>query len=151
MQRYTYQRRRWMVAGISAGSLAEVIELQKEAFTQCLANLGPLSVPLALQSCVRAGPLQLTEIISWALWASSFVWEHTSDLQKLAFTQAMKKQGLRKKVCDYGLWNYSRHPNYFGEWMVWVALALASLPSLRQFLKENARCDGPASESKRTS
>jgi len=87
---------------------AQVIEIQKEAFTQCLANIGPLSVPLALQSCVDAGPFQLWEGCSWALWASAFVLEHKSDLQKMAFGQAMKKQGLRKQVCDWGLWNYSR-------------------------------------------
>jgi steroid 5-alpha reductase family enzyme len=29
-----------------------------------------------------------------------------------------------------GLWRYSRHPNYFGEWMVWNGLILMALPSL---------------------
>jgi steroid 5-alpha reductase family enzyme len=28
-----------------------------------------------------------------------------------------------------GLWRYSRHPNYFAEWMVWTALVIASIPS----------------------
>lgn len=135
MQRYMYQRQRWAAVGIKAGTLAEVIEIQKEAFTQCLANLGPLSVPLALQSTGNAGPMNLVECAGWCLWCSSFVWEHTSDLQKAAFGQAMKKQGLRGKVCDFGFWNYTRHPNYFGEWMVWVALTLASLPSLQAYLK----------------
>ena len=37
--------------------------------------------------------------------------------------------GRRGAVCDVGLWQYCRHPNYFGEWMVWNSLALASLPS----------------------
>lgn len=147
MQRYSYQRLRWSSVGISQGSFAEVVEMQKEAFTQCLANLGPLSVPLALQTSIRAGPLQLGEVLSWTLWVSSFIWEHMSDLQKVAFAQAMKKQGLRKKVCDYGFWKYSRHPNYFGEWMVWVALALASLPSLKHFLAREATPDGQKKES----
>jgi len=31
------------------------------------------------------------------------------------------------RVCDQGLWRYSRHPNYFFEFLVWVGLAIASL------------------------
>lgn len=146
MQRYTYQRRRWAAAGIAAGSWGEVVELQKEAFTQCLANLGPLSVPLALQSCIKVGSPQFLDSFAWLLWVASFVWEHTSDLQKVAFGRAMRKKGLRRKVCDFGFWNYSRHPNYFGEWMVWVSLTLASLPSLLQFLKDTAGTEGQAAQ-----
>ena len=134
MQRYRYQRIRWAAHGIVEGSLAEKIEVQKEAFTQCLANLGPLSVPMALQSCVDPGPMTLADAVGWALWAASFVFEHTADLQKLAFGLNMKRQGLRKQVCNVGLWRHSRHPNYFGEWMVWVALAIASLPALQKLV-----------------
>lgn len=146
MQRYTFQRLRWAAAGITAGSLAEAVELQKEAFTQCLANLGPLAVPLALQSSIKVGQPQVLDALAWLLWVGFFVWEHTSDLQKVAFGQAMKKQGLRGKVCRSGLWNYSRHPNYFGEWMVWVSLTLASLPAWRCFLKDTAGKTGQQGE-----
>lgn len=33
------------------------------------------------------------------------------------------------KLCRQGLWNRSRHPNYFFEWLVWVGIALFALPS----------------------
>ena len=109
LQRYKYQRLRWSAAGIAAGSLAETVEIQKEGVTQALANLGPLAVPLALQSCVTDVPLQLTDWLGWGIWAGSFVWEHTADIQKLSFGRAMRAKGLRKQVCDWGLWNYTRH------------------------------------------
>jgi len=41
--------------------------------------------------------------------------------------------GIRNQTCDVGLWKYSRHPNYFFEWCVWVSLTLFSLPSLVAF------------------
>jgi steroid 5-alpha reductase family enzyme len=34
------------------------------------------------------------------------------------------------RVCNLGLWRYSRHPNYFAEWMVWNGLVIAAVPSL---------------------
>jgi steroid 5-alpha reductase family enzyme len=41
----------------------------------------------------------------------------------------MKQQGKKNQVCNVGLWRYSRHPNYFAEWLVWTALVVASVPS----------------------
>jgi len=92
---------------------------------------------MALQSCVDpGGALAWADVVGWSLWAASFVFEHTSDLQKVGFGLEMKRQGRRKEVCNTGLWNFSRHPNYFGEWMVWVALALASLPAFQKLIRK---------------
>jgi len=41
----------------------------------------------------------------------------------------MKRLGQKNQVCNVGLWRYSRHPNYFAEWMVWNGLIIASIPS----------------------
>ena len=35
-----------------------------------------------------------------------------------------------RRTCDVGLWRYSRHPNYFFEWLAWHGLILVALPSL---------------------
>ena len=43
--------------------------------------------------------------------------EAIADHQMAAFR---KKHNDRKRVCDVGLWRYSRHPNYFFESMIWV-------------------------------
>ena len=41
----------------------------------------------------------------------------------------MKSTGNHLQVCNVGLWKYSRHPNYFSEWMVWNGLIIAAIPS----------------------
>jgi steroid 5-alpha reductase family enzyme len=44
--------------------------------------------------------------------------------------QHFKKQaGNKGRVCQYGLWNYSRHPNYFFQFSIWVSVFLFALPS----------------------
>ena len=53
----------------------------------------------------------------------------TCSLRDDDFSRQCKKAGTRGGVCDIGLWQYCRHPNYFGEWMVWNSLVLASVPS----------------------
>jgi steroid 5-alpha reductase family enzyme len=51
-----------------------------------------------------------------------------ADLQKSRFTGGYGNTGTG--ICDVGLWRYSRHPNYFGQWVQWVALVGLALPSL---------------------
>ena len=52
--------------------------------------------------------------------------ETIADAQLAAFK---KDPGNRGKVCERGLWAWSRHPNYFGEWLVWVGFFLMSYNS----------------------
>jgi steroid 5-alpha reductase family enzyme len=67
--------------------------------------------------------------IEWAgviLWAISVSGERIADNQLSNFKKDPANKG---KVCSQGLWNYSRHPNYFFQWMMWMsylAFALAS-------------------------
>jgi steroid 5-alpha reductase family enzyme len=42
----------------------------------------------------------------------------------------IKQETNNRALCNVGLWRYSRHPNYFFEWMVWNSLIIISLPSL---------------------
>jgi steroid 5-alpha reductase family enzyme len=55
--------------------------------------------------------------------------ESVADFQKLGFLKRMKKTGMRNQVCNIGLWKYTRHPNYFAEWMVWNGLIIMAIPS----------------------
>lgn len=50
------------------------------------------------------------------LWLAGFLFEAIADAQLLAF---QRDPGSRGRVLDSGLWRYSRHPNYFGESLLW--------------------------------
>lgn len=52
------------------------------------------------------------------------VGESLADLQLLRFSRNPDNKG---QVMNHGLWHYSRHPNYFFEWLVWLGLACMSL------------------------
>lgn len=131
LPRYLYQRLRWARHGIEEGTIRYVLEMQKEIFVQCLCNMGTLCLPMMLQAYgPLKGPLTTIEVFGWILWVVSLVFEHTADKQKKRFARDCKKAGVKNAVCDVGLWRFSRHPNYFGEWMVWNSLVITSLPSL---------------------
>jgi len=60
------------------------------------------------------------------LWVIAFVGESLADHALSAFK---KDPANRGKVLDTGLWAYSRHPNYFFEWLQWTAWLLFALGS----------------------
>jgi len=60
-------------------------------------------------------------LIGLALWAIGFVVEAVSDWQLLAFKRDPANRG---RVLDTGLWGRSRHPNYFGEAVLWWGIGL---------------------------
>lgn len=68
--------------------------------------------------------LAITGVIIWAI---GLVCETVADLQKLAFNN---NPANKNKWIDTGIWHYSRHPNYFGEILVWVGVYLFTLASL---------------------
>ena len=58
------------------------------------------------------------------------MFEHSADKQKKNFIKSCAEKKLSGEVCDVGLWSYCRHPNYFGEWMVWNSLIITSIPAM---------------------
>lgn len=77
---------------------------------------------------------QNTETISWlgatgiALWLIGFTLEAVADHQKRVFKATQATTGHR--FIHSGLWAYSRHPNYFGEILLWIGVSLVALPVL---------------------
>ncbi len=67
-----------------------------------------------------------TILINTALFG--LLYEVIADLQLNAFAQRLHQAGQHQtQVLRSGLWKYSRHPNYFGEWVFWLALSLLAL------------------------
>ncbi len=123
--RYEYQKLRWQREGKTNVPLA----MQVEASVQGLANASYLAFPALIIGSNPTASVSVFEVIGLAMWVAAFAMESIADLQKLAFLRDMKKRGETNQVFNVGLWRYSRHPNYFAEWLVWTALVVASLPS----------------------
>ena len=123
--RYEYQKIRWEKSNKTNIGLA----MQVEALSQGLANASFLAIPIFLMSVSPSTQLSTLEIIGFTIFVLSIVFETVADYQKLKFLRKMKRQNKKNMVCDIGLWKYTRHPNYFAEWMVWNGLIIASIPS----------------------
>jgi steroid 5-alpha reductase family enzyme len=126
LSRYSYQRRRWNKAGYKNLNLS----LQYEIMIQCFANITFLAIPAILMANNSTNSIAISELIGVGLWATWFVLEHISDLQKQQFLKKAFLEKKKKQVCNVGFWKYTRHPNYFSEWMVWNAMIISSLSSL---------------------
>lgn len=68
----------------------------------------------------------LFDFAGLALWLVGWSGEALADRQLAAFK---REPGSAGAVCDRGLWAWSRHPNYFFEWLMWCAFILPGLPS----------------------
>lgn len=123
--RYQYQRRRWDRAGKTNVALA----MQIDALAQGLANASFLSIPAFIIAWNPSTEISIFEIIGLIIWGLAFIMEAAADAQKLKFLRNMSSLGKKNMVCNVGLWKYTRHPNYFAEWMVWNALIIGAIPS----------------------
>tara|TARA_B000000441_G_scaffold122925_1_gene99050 strand:+ start:624 stop:1490 length:867 start_codon:yes stop_codon:yes gene_type:complete len=84
-----------------------------------------LGATLAVLGDGKAQPLGFVEICGLLLWSTGFIIEALSDSQKKKFRESGNETFIRT-----GLWSRSRHPNYFGEIVLWTGLTIAALPSL---------------------
>jgi steroid 5-alpha reductase family enzyme len=80
-----------------------------------------LSVPFLLAAQNAAPGWHPRELLGLVLWLLALGGEALADAQLARFKRDPRQRG---RVCDVGLWRLSRHPNYFFEWLVWVAFAL---------------------------
>ncbi|MEZ4415284.1 MAG: DUF1295 domain-containing protein [Gemmatimonadota bacterium] len=115
--RYRSMRERWG-ARFPWVSLLTVFWLQA-------AVLWLVSFPLyQAQRGYSRAPLGVLDLIGLVVWATGFLFEAVADRQLARFRRDPANAGT---VLDRGLWRYSRHPNYFGDALVWWGFALIGL------------------------
>jgi steroid 5-alpha reductase family enzyme len=107
--RYAAMRRRWG-KDFAVASLVTVFALQGT-----IAWIVSLPVQVAVSS--RLPPaLTALDYAGLAVWSAGFAIETIADYQLAGFKADQRNEGL---LMDRGLWRYSRHPNYFGDCVVW--------------------------------
>jgi steroid 5-alpha reductase family enzyme len=72
--------------------------------------------------------LSIFALVGFLVWAFGFGFEVISDSQKSKFKDDPANKG---KFINTGLWSWSRHPNYFGEIVLWIGVAIVALPILQ--------------------
>lgn len=94
-------------------------------FLQIQAAAAFLLVVTILTAAHRPGDgLSYGDLLGIGIFAIAIVGEAVADRQLARFSAEPENKG---KVCDTGLWAFSRHPNYFFEWLVWVAFAAIAI------------------------
>lgn len=85
-----------------------------------------LAIPWALAASRAESFPGLFDAVGLAIWLLGITVEATADRQLRVFRTDPANKG---RVCRVGLWSLSRHPNYFGEWLMWVAYAAWAWPA----------------------
>ncbi len=87
-----------------------------------------LAAALAAITTTAREDLGVVSFIGLAVWVAGFAVEATADLQKSRFRADPANRG---RFISTGLWAWSRHPNYLGEIVLWIGVALVAVPVLR--------------------
>jgi steroid 5-alpha reductase family enzyme len=89
-----------------------------------------LTLAAALAAITTTARKELTwvALIGFLVWVVGFAFEAVADLQKNRFREDPANRG---KFIQSGLWSWSRHPNYFGEIILWIGVAIIVVPVLR--------------------
>jgi len=85
-----------------------------------------LCIPFFIIASNTEEKIGIIEYVGAAIWLLAIIGEGLSDYQLARFKKNPNNKG---KVCEAGLWNYSRHPNYFFQTMIWTGVFIFALGS----------------------
>jgi len=86
-----------------------------------------LACALAIITAIDRQSIGWVAVVGIAVWVAGFTIEVTADRQKSIFKRDPANEG---RFITSGLWAWSRHPNYFGEIVLWTGIAIIALPVL---------------------
>ena len=90
--------------------------------------------PVYLVNCTpmaKLAKLGLIDFLGFSLWSSGFIFEVVADMQKISWQNRLGEQERKKQFINEGLWTLSRHPNYFGEVMLWCGSFIMCASGMR--------------------
>jgi len=88
-------------------------------------------LPTLIMLTSRRQPnLNIQDLLGWTLWIVGFVVEVLADYQK---SQFRSNPANYDKFINTGLWSVSRHPNYFGEILLWFGLFISASTSFTKW------------------
>jgi len=112
-----YQRLRQEWGESESGKMLAYFLLQALA-------VAAFSLPFLVLMWNPRPPSALVELIGLLIWGVAMAGEARADRQLAYFRADPRNQG---RVCREGLWKYSRHPNYFFEWLHWWSYVVMTL------------------------
>lgn len=83
-----------------------------------------IASPIIFINYSRQTGLQFLDYLGSAVWLIGFLFESIGDYQLAQFIKNPENKG---KIMRYGLWRYTRHPNYFGEATMWWGIYIIAL------------------------
>jgi steroid 5-alpha reductase family enzyme len=119
--RYAEMRRRW-------GNKASLKSFTHVFMFQGLVLL-LIGYPIIMVNAYARPNFAIPDLIGIVIWVVGFAFEFVADIQLQNFIR--KEKTLANSVMTEGLWKYSRHPNYFGESLVWwgIFFIVLSIPN----------------------
>ena len=114
--RYAAMRRKWG-ASFWWVSFFTVFALQG-------AILWFISLPVQVVQVAPGGSLGVLDAVGFAVWFAGLLFELVGDHQLARFKADPANAGA---VMDRGLWRYTRHPNYFGDFCIWWGVFVVAL------------------------